>query len=67
MKKIISVLCLFTISVVAQQNEKNDSEQIIILTEFIVKDLRINSVDYSKEAIKDGNKLYFYKCFVEDE
>ena len=67
MKKIISILCLFTLSVTAQENEKNDSEQIIIITEFIVKDLRINGVDYSKEAISDGNKLYFYKVKDSDE
>jgi hypothetical protein len=57
---------LFTISVVAQEKEKNDQEQII-LTEFIIKDVRFDGVDYSKEAIQDGNRLYFYKVKDSDE
>ena len=59
-------MCLFTISVVAQEKEKNDQEQII-LTEFIIKDVRFDGVDYSKEAIQDGNRLYFYKVKDSDE
>jgi hypothetical protein len=67
MKKFIYILCLFTISVVAQKKEKNDSNQITVLTEFIIKDVRFDGVDYSKEAIKDGNRLYFYKVKGNEE
>lgn len=66
MKRFIYLLSLFTISVVAQEKEKNDQEQII-LTEFIIKDVRFDGVDYSKEAIQDGNRLYFYKIRGSDE
>lgn len=66
MKRFIYLLSLFTISVVAQEKEKNDQEQII-LTEFIIKDVRYDGVDYSKDAIQDGNRLYFYKVKGSDE
>lgn len=66
MKRLLFLVCLFTISVVAQEKEKNDQEQII-LTEFIIKDVRFDGVDYSKKAIQDGNRLYFYKVKGSDE
>ena len=66
MKRFIYLLCLFTVSVVAQEKEKNEQEQII-LTEFIIKDVRFDGTDYTKEAIQDGNRLYFYKVKGSDE
>jgi hypothetical protein len=66
MKRFIYLMCLFTISVTAQENE-NNAQQQIILTEFIIKDVRFDGVDYTKEAIQDGNRLYFYKVIGSDE
>lgn len=66
MIRLIFLFCLSTISLVAQEKEEKHQEQII-LAEFIIKDVRFDGVDYSKDAINDGNKLYFYKVNKSDE
>ena len=60
MKLYLYLICLFTISVVAQNSNESDDSQIV-LAEFNVKDVRFDGVDYSKDALEENNKLFFYK------
>jgi hypothetical protein len=60
MKLFIYLFCLFTISVVAQNSTDSDNSQIVI-AEFYVKDVRFDGVDYSKDALLENNKLFFYR------
>mgnify|MGYP006199185019 CR=1 FL=1 len=41
------------------QNSNDTDESQIVLAEFIVKDVRFDGVDYSKDALEENNKLFF--------
>jgi hypothetical protein len=60
MRIVCMYILFFSFSIVAKA--QNDSTgKLILLAEFSVKDVRFNSIDYTKEAIDGKNNLYFYK------
>lgn len=68
MKKIANsfiLLLIFTFSY-AQEKIEEDKNQFTI-AELEIRDVRMNDLDYTEEAIKGKNRLYFYRASDSDE
>ncbi len=53
-------MVLFTLQTFAQLNGTK-KDVFFILSEFKVKDVRTNGIDYTKKALEGENNLFFYK------
>jgi len=60
MKYATFFIVLFTLQTFAQLNGTK-KEAFFILTEFKVKDVRTNGIDYTKKALEGENNLFFIK------
>lgn len=66
MRNFYIILCLITTQAFAQKKDNADKRQIE-LAQFIVKDVRMDDMNYTKEATDKKNNLYLYKLLDSDQ